>query len=96
MSGRDALAQTGSSRPIRFDSSGWRAYRKLAPGVRARVDRALRNLVASPIAGRPLAGNLAGRRSKRCGSHRVIYRVCNETVLVVAIGPRRSVYRAPR
>ena len=96
MSGRDARTRTRTSRPVRFDSSGRRAYRKLAPAVRVRVDQVLGELVYRPIAGRPLTGNLAGRRSRRCGAHRVIYRLSNEAVVVVAIGPRRSVYRPPR
>ena len=82
--------------PVRLHSSGRRAYRKLAPRARARVDGALRELGCDPAAGRPLTGDWAGRRSRRCGSLRVIYRFSDEKVQVLAIGPRRSVYRRLR
>lgn len=82
--------------PIHLDGSGRRAYRKLPPPARARVDAVLRELGYDPAAGRPLTGDWAGRRSRRCGSLRVIYRFADKTVQVLAIGPRRSVYRRPR
>ncbi len=60
------------------------------------VNDALGLLASDPGAGYPLRGRLAGLRSLRIGSYRIIYQVIDndQTVRVAAIGHRSAVYRA--
>ena len=59
---------------------------------------ALRMLGPAPLAGKPLAGDLAGLRSLRVGMYRIVYRFDPQTkvVDVIWIRHRREVYRRAR
>ena len=83
---------------IRLSSHARRSYARLARSDRRlfeRVDRAPDRLTTEPAAGKPLAGPLAGHRSLRVGSLRIVYRVgeTDEAVLVLDIAQRGGAYR---
>ena len=62
---------------------------------RRRIVEAIDGLAENPLAGVPLKGTSRGLRRLRVGSHRVIYEVLNDAliVLVVRIGHLREFYR---
>jgi mRNA interferase RelE/StbE len=66
--------------------------RTLRPEIKARVRRALDDIAEDPACGKPLGGELAGLRTLRVGSYRVIYRRDNNQTAIIAIGPRESIY----
>lgn len=49
-------------------------------------------ILADPSSGKALKEELAGLRSFRVGTFRVIYRVRRNVVEIVAIGPRERIY----
>lgn len=49
-------------------------------------------LVANPNEGKALRDDLAGLRSMRVGKFRIIYRVLQNVIEVVAVGPRARIY----
>jgi mRNA interferase RelE/StbE len=59
------------------------------------IDDALGSLEREPHAGHPLRGRLAGLRSLRVGSYRIVYHLADEgrTVRVAAIRHRAVAYR---
>lgn len=79
---------------LRYTASAARAIRRLDPGVRRRVRRALDRLVEDPERGKPLHLDLRGLRSWRTGDYRIVYRIDGHRIeiLIVALGHRREVY----
>lgn len=83
---------------VRLSSNARKSYLRLARSDRrlfVRVDRALGRIGEDPESGKPLAGPLAGHRSLRVGSIRIVYRVEEDrlTVLVLDIAQRGGAYR---
>ena len=81
---------------ITFSSHANRQFNKIREHqVRNRISRALETLALSPLAGKPLQGDLAGSRSYRIGDYRIVYQVlARQQVLgVLRIDHRREVYR---
>lgn len=83
---------------VRLSSHARRSFRRLARSDRRlfdRIDRALDRLASEPTAGKPLAGPLAGHRSLRIGTLRVVYRFAEEdqVVLILEIAHRGGAYR---
>ena len=72
--------------------------RKLDPGLRETVRKALEQISKDPEIGKSLQYSLKGYHSFRTSSYRIIYRVSRKEVqvLVVMIGHRREVYEALR
>ena len=70
-------------------------YKKLRKDARARVREALINLGDDPHVGKNLHGDLRGNCSLRVGKLRIVYNISEreKTVCIIAIGPRRRVYR---
>jgi len=62
--------------------------------MRERIKRAIETrLVADPIGlGKPLRYSFIGHRRIRVGDYRIIYRVTNNTVIIVIIKHRKDVY----
>jgi len=70
-----------------------RLIRTLHPAITKKVRGALETIVSAPGTGKALKEDLTGLRSYRIGKLRIVYRlVRDETVEVVAIGPRRYIY----
>jgi mRNA-degrading endonuclease RelE of RelBE toxin-antitoxin system len=67
--------------------------RGLHPGLKRKVCAGLDLIRTTPEAGKELRDRLAGLRSLRMGSVRIVYRVSPRRVIeLVAIGPRRTIY----
>ena len=52
----------------------------------------MKTILHDPSSGKALKDELAGLRSFRAGTFRVIYRVKRNVVEIVAIGPRERIY----
>ena len=68
------------------------AIRVLPPDVKRRIRAAVDELKADPARGEPLGGELSGLSRARVGRYRIVYRVGDNTVQIVAVGPRRTIY----
>lgn len=79
---------------MRYTPEAAGRIRKLHPEVKQEIREAIRTLQASPLTGRTLQQKLAGYRSYRVRTYRIIYRLNDEerTIDVVFIGQRRNVY----
>ncbi|MBM4266475.1 MAG: cytotoxin [Deltaproteobacteria bacterium] len=67
--------------------------RGLHPDLKRRLRRSLDDIVVEPEVGKPLRDELAGLRSCRSGRLRIIYEVTEAVIVIVAIGPRRTIYQ---
>jgi len=72
--------------------------RKLHPQVKHEIRQGIKVLLVSPLNGHTLQFELAGLRSYRIRTYRIIYRLNDdESCLdIVFVGPRRSVYEELR
>ena len=72
--------------------------RKLHPQVKQEIRQAIKELLVSPLNGHSLQFELAGLRSYRVRTYRIIYRVNDdESCLdIVFVGQRRNVYEELR
>lgn len=66
--------------------------RSMHPTLKRKARASLKTILADPSSGKPLKGELAGLRSFRVGTFRIIYRVTRNVVEIVAIGPRGRIY----
>ena len=67
--------------------------RGLHPGIKRKIQGALKNIATEPDAGKPLKDELEGLRSFRVSRFRVIYRTAaRKEIQVIAIGPRERIY----
>ncbi len=80
---------------IDFAQQFVRQYEKLDPPIRARVHKAVDNLVEDPYAGKRLRGLLSDRWSYRVGGYRILYKIFQDRFLILAltVGHRREIYR---
>jgi len=62
------------------------------PELKRKTKASLRTILTDPSSGKALKDELAGLRSFRVGSFRIIYRVMRNIVEVVAVGPRERIY----
>jgi len=81
---------------VQLSSSAARAFRKLDPDVQQRLARQIDSLSLNPRA--PGATKLEGEANLyrvRAGDYRIIYTIRDRllTVLVLAIGHRKDIYR---
>ncbi len=67
--------------------------RKMHPDLKKKIRASLEMIIADPYSGKALIGELAGLRSMRVSSFRIIYRIRNiREIELVAIGPRDRIY----
>jgi mRNA interferase RelE/StbE len=66
--------------------------RGLHPYVKKKVRASLDIILADLGKGKALKGELAGLRSLRVGTFRIIYRLSKKHVEIVAVGPRQRIY----
>ncbi len=67
--------------------------RSLHPHLKKKVKLALQTIVEDPSSGKALKEELKRLRSFRVSKFRIIYRIGqNETIEIIAIGPRRKIY----
>ena len=62
------------------------------PTLKRKTRASLKTILADPSSGKALKDELAGLRSFRVGSFRIIYRVIRNVIEIVAIGPRERIY----
>jgi len=66
--------------------------RGMHPDLKRKTKASLKVILADPSSGKALKNELAGLRSFRVGSFRIIYRVMRTSVEIVAVGPRERIY----
>jgi mRNA interferase RelE/StbE len=66
--------------------------RGMHPDLKRKTRASLKTILADPSSGKALKNELAGLRSFRVGTFRVIYRVMRNMIEIVAIGPRERIY----
>jgi mRNA interferase RelE/StbE len=68
---------------------------RLSSNMAVRIENAIRNrLMVNPIKyGFYLRGTLSGCRKLRVGDWRIIYRIVNKEIRIIAIGNRKDVYK---
>ena len=66
--------------------------RSLPPSLKKKVRYVLDEIQPDPLCGKSLVEELAGFRSYRLGSFRIVYRTDQTTVTLIAIGPRLTIY----
>ncbi|MEM2088255.1 MAG: type II toxin-antitoxin system RelE/ParE family toxin [Thermoproteota archaeon] len=71
-----------------------RELKKLPEDVRNRVLRAVDEILANPLSGIRLKGELEGLWRWRVGKYRIIYRVeqASQTVILLDVGLRKAIY----
>ena len=80
------------SLPIRATRRVAREIGRLPANVRRRVEAAVDDLSEEPYQGRLLAGS-DGIRRVRVGDYRILYHVGDDTVSIIRVEHRSSVYR---
>jgi mRNA interferase RelE/StbE len=80
-------------RRLRIPNEVARLIGGLHPELKRRVRSALGEIVDDPAVGKPLREELAGLHSFRVGRFRIIYRITEAAIEVVAVGPRSSIYQ---
>ena len=66
--------------------------RGMHPALKRKTRASLKTILSDPSSGKALKDELAGLRSFRVGSFRIIYRVIRNVIEIVAIGPRERIY----
>ena len=66
--------------------------RGMHPALKRKTRKSLMTILSDPSSGKALKDELAGLRSFRVGSFRIIYRVIRKVIDIVAIGPRERIY----
>jgi len=66
--------------------------RGMHPALKRKTRKSLMTILSDPSSGKALKDELAGLRSFRVGSFRIIYRVIRKVIEIVAIGPRERIY----
>ena len=79
-----------------LEAADW--IRKLHPQIKQEIRQGIKALLVSPLNGHTLQFELAGLRSYRIRTYRIIYRLNDdESCLdIVFVGPRRNVYEELR
>jgi mRNA interferase RelE/StbE len=66
---------------------------KMHPSLKKKVKSSLKMILSDPSLGKALMDELAGLRSFRVSSFRIIYRIKDpEKIEIIAIGPRDRIY----
>jgi len=82
----------------RYTPEAAERIRKFHPQVKREIKEGIRELLVSPLTGHSLQFELAGLRSYRIRTYRIIYRVQDDEfgLDIVFVGPRRNVYEELR
>lgn len=67
--------------------------RTMHPDLKKKVKTSLRTIMENPHSGKSLKEDLSGLWSFRVSRFRIIYKVVAMEIHVIAIGPRRSIYK---
>ena len=66
--------------------------RGMHPTMKRKTRASLKTILADPLTGKALKDELAGLRSFRVGTFRIIYRMTRNIIEFVAVGPRERIY----
>jgi mRNA interferase RelE/StbE len=66
--------------------------RRMHPDLKRKTRASMKTILADPSSGKALKDELAGLRSFRVGTFRIIYRGKRNIVEIVAIGPRERIH----
>ena len=67
--------------------------KKIHPHLKKKIRAALTLIAKNPTIGKPLKDELAGLRSYRVSTFRIVYRVSFQNwIELIAIGPRKAIY----
>ena len=82
----------------RYTTEAAERIRKFHPQIKREIKEGIRQLLISPLVGHSLQFELAGLRSYRIRTYRIIYRIHgDESCLdIIFVGPRRNVYEELR
>lgn len=82
----------------RYTPEAAERIRKFHPQVKREIKEGIRELLVSPLTGHPLQFELAGPRSYRIRTYRIICRIQDDEFCLdmVFVGPRRNVYEELR
>jgi mRNA-degrading endonuclease RelE of RelBE toxin-antitoxin system len=78
---------------VRLSNRAEKALESIDVRFKERLKEAIRELSRNPLLWKKLKGMLAGLRSYRVGSFRIVYRFSKELLEVVYIDDRKDVYR---
>ncbi len=78
---------------VRLSNRAVKALESIDVRFKERLKEAIRELSRNPLLVKKLKGELAGLRSYRVGSFRIVYRFSKELLEVVYIDDRKDVYR---
>ncbi len=67
--------------------------RHLPPVLKGKIKQGLDEICAQPHSGKPLRDELAGLHSYRIGEIRIVYQVEERAIILITVGPRRTVYQ---
>ena len=67
--------------------------RYLTPELKKKIRAVLDKICNEPLAGKALQEELQGLRSYKIGKIRVIYRLKSSSIVLVAVGPRETIYQ---
>lgn len=66
--------------------------RGMHPALKRKTRPSLKTILADPSSGKLLKNELAGLRSFKVGTFRIVYRMKRNVIEIVAIGPRERIY----
>jgi len=72
-----------------------RGISKIPPKTKLRIKHGIEELLARPLLGKPLKGELSQYRRTRTGGYRIIYRFekKSQTIIIDNVRPRGDVYK---
>jgi mRNA interferase RelE/StbE len=79
-------------RSLKVPTEVHNVIRRLHPELKRKLRAALSDILKDPTCGKALKDELEGFWSLRLGRSRIIYRLAESAIEVVAIGPRESIY----
>lgn len=82
----------------RYTTEAAERIRKFHPQVKREIKAGVKALLVTPLAGHALQFELAGLRSHRVQTYRIIYRLHDDEACldIIFVGPRRNVYEELR
>jgi mRNA-degrading endonuclease RelE of RelBE toxin-antitoxin system len=78
---------------VEIDPELLKEIRKLDEGLKERFYKGIEKVVAKPDAGKPLQYDFKGCRRIRADPFRIVYRVKEDTVFILAFEHRGTVYK---
>lgn len=79
-------------RRLRIPAELAQAVRGTHPDIKKKVKLSLAPIQSDPSIGKALKDDLACLRSFKTGRIRIIYKVLEQEIQIVAVGPRRTIY----